>query len=322
MQLREHWPVARSRQRRREFAAVFDQVSPGSLGDMLEVGSGDGFMASLLAPLGKTLTTTEYAPGEASHGRELPRLRCSVTALPFAEASFDFIFSSSVLEHVRDRAAAMTELRRCLRPDGVMVHLMPSPTWKLLQLALYYPHLAFSGVEYIGAERQLPAPAAAEARAASPPANGAPNGATNGATNSATNSATNGATNGVTRGAATAAGKPTTERWRDHGGKPTWWQELRRGVFPQVHGEYNGHVRELLGFRAGAWATAFRCAGFEVRGCLRLPLYSGYGFGLEWLRRAGERCGLGAHNAFIVTHPGARPRIEAPWPVQPVSAAP
>jgi SAM-dependent methyltransferase len=303
MRLREHWPVARSRQRRREFAAVFAQVSPGSLGDMLEVGSGDGFMASLLAPLGKTLTTTEYAPGEASHGRELPRLRCSVTALPFAEASFDFIFSSSVLEHVRDRAAAMTELRRCLRPDGVLVHLMPSPTWKLLQLALYYPHLAFSGIEYIGAERQLPAPA--EARAASIPANGA----------------TNGAATGVTNGAATAAGKPTTEHWRDHGAAPTWWQEFRRGVFPQVHGEYSGHVRELLGFRAGAWATAFRRAGFEVRGCLRLPLYSGYGFGLEWLRRAGERCGLGAHNAFIVTHPGARPRIEAPWPLQPVSAA-
>lgn len=275
---------------------MFDQVSPGSLGDMLEVGSGDGFMASLLAPLGKTLTTTEYAPGEASHGRELARLRCSVTALPFAGASFDFIFSSSVLEHVRDRAAAMTELRRCLRPDGVMVHLMPSPTWKLLQLMLYYPHLALSGLEYIGAERQLPAPAAAEPPAASPPANDP-------------------------HGTATAAGKPTTEQWRDHGAVPTWWQELRRGVFPQVHGEYNGHVRELLGFRARAWATAFRGAGFEVRGCLRLPLYSGYGFGLERLRRAGERCGLGAHNAFIVTHPGARPRIEAPWPLQPASAA-
>src|ERR1051325_7848080 len=92
MRIREHWPVARSRLRRRGFATVFDRVAPGSVGDMLEVGSGDGLLASLLAPLGRSLTTTEYASGEASHGRELPRLRCSVTELPFADAAFDFIF--------------------------------------------------------------------------------------------------------------------------------------------------------------------------------------------------------------------------------------
>ncbi|TMQ22268.1 MAG: class I SAM-dependent methyltransferase [Deltaproteobacteria bacterium] len=264
MRLREHWPIARSRLRRRDFAAVFDPIPRGALGDMLEVGSGDGFLAALLSPLGRSLTTTEYAPGEASHGRELPRLRCSVTTLPFCDAAFDFIFSSSVLEHVRDRDGAMAELRRCLRPDGVMVHLMPSPTWKLLQLALYYPHVVLSGIEMIGAERQLPA--------------------------------------------------ATTEQWRDGGARPSWWQEFKRGVFPQVHGEFDGHVRELLGFRARAWTRTFLGAGFDVRGRLRLPLCSGYGFGLERLRRAGERCGLGAHNAFIVTHRGAAPPILSHWP--------
>ena len=261
MRIREHWPVARSKQRRREFAAVFAQVPPGSLGDMLEVGSGDGFVAAMLAPLGRRLVTTEPAPGRASHARDLPRVRCSATDLPFADASFDFIFSSSVLEHVKDRERAMAELRRCLRPDGLMVHLMPSPTWKLLQLVLYYPHLAVSGLEAIGPSHQLPAPA--------------------------------------------GPAEPSTETWHDPGPKQTWWQELRRGVFPQVHGEYPGHVRELFGFRAKSWMRTFEQAGFEVRGCLRLPLYSGYGFGLERLRRAGERIGLSAHNAFVVTHPGA-----------------
>src|SRR5438477_11825008 len=101
MRLRTPWPLARSRQRRREFAAVFARVPPGSLGDMLEIGSGDGFVATLLAPLGRTLVTTDPAPGRASHGPELVRLRCSVTALPFADASFDFIFSSSVPGPVR-----------------------------------------------------------------------------------------------------------------------------------------------------------------------------------------------------------------------------
>jgi SAM-dependent methyltransferase len=311
MRIREHWPIARSRLRRREFAAVFGSVPPGSLGNMLEIGSGDGFLAAMLAPLGKSLLTTEYAPGAASHGRDLPRLRCSVTALPFGNASFDFIFSSSVLEHVRDRGGAMAELRRCLRPHGVMIHLMPSPTWKLLQLALYYPHVALSGLEMIGADRQLPA-------------------TTDATTGAPTDAATTGAATAPPTAAATVAppvtptatGAPSTEQWRDHGAPPGWWQEFKRGVFPQVHGEFDGHVRELFGFRAKAWARTFHQAGFEVRGCLRLPLCSGYGFGLERLRRVGERCGLGAHNAFIVTHPGARPDCVAHWACgQPAGAA-
>jgi SAM-dependent methyltransferase len=213
-----------------------------------------------------------------------------------ADASFDFIFSSSVLEHVRDRERAMGELRRCLRPDGVMVHLMPSPTWKLLQLFFYYPHLALSGLEYIGAERQLPAASTAAPIAALP-------------------AAPTVAPTAALPAASTAASPPaSTERWRDTGPKPSWWVELKRGILPQVHGEYDGHFRELLGFRANAWADAFRQAGFDVRGQVRLPLYSGYGFGLERLRRAGERFGLSAHNAFIVTHPGAK--TEWFWPCE------
>lgn len=281
MRIREHWPIARSRLRRREFATVFDTVPQGALGHMLEVGSGDGFLASLLAPLGRSLTTTEYAPGEASHGRELPRLRCSVTELPFRDGAFDFIFSSSVLEHVRDRDGAMAELRRCLHPDGVMVHLMPSPTWKLLQLALYYPHVVLSGIEMIGAGREPPT-----------------------ATTTTTTTMTTTTTTTTTA---------TTEHWRDHGTRPSWWQEFKRGVFPQVHGEFDGHIRELFGFRARAWTRTFEQAGFHVADRLRLPLCSGYGFGLERLRRAGERCGLGAHNAFIVTHRGASPPLLAHW---------
>jgi SAM-dependent methyltransferase len=273
MRLRTEWPVARSRQRRREFEVVFAGIPPASLGDMLEVGSGDGFLAGLLAPLGRSLTTTEPAAGRPRHACELPRLRCSVLALPVADASFDFIFSSSVLEHVRDRECALAELRRCLRPRGVMVHLMPSPTWKLLQLCFYYPHLAVAGIELLGAPKAGEAAGEGEGEAALP--------------------------------------ADSTERWREPGKSPGWWAEFKRGAWPQVHGEFDGHVKELMGFRASTWAEAFRQAGFEVRGQLRLPLYSGYGFGLERLRRAGERCGLSAHTGFLVTHPEAP--LSAAW---------
>ena len=257
---------------------MFGKVPPRALGDMLEIGSGDGYVASMLAPLGRTLTTTEPAPGRAAHAPELPRLRCSATELPFADASFDFIFSSSVLEHVRARQAAIGELARCLRPDGVMVHLMPSPTWKLLQLVLYYPHVAVSGIEAITVKKapakQLPEPEAAP------------------------------------------SSSPSTEAWRSNGQSISLWREIKQGVWPQVHGEFDGHVRELIGFRARTWARAFRDAGLAVRGQAKLPLYSGYGFGFERLRRAGEKLGLSAHTAFIVTHPGARLPDAWWWPCE------
>jgi hypothetical protein len=43
-----------------------------------------------------------------------------------------------------------------------------------------------------------------------------------------------------------------------------------------------------------------------------MPVYSGYGFGFERLRRLGERWGLSSHNAFVLTPDGA-PSPALPW---------
>lgn len=266
MRIRQPWPVVRSRQRQRDFEALFGRIAPGSLGDMLEIGSGDGYNASKLAPLGKSLVTSEPSPGRAKHAVELPRVRCSATALPFADASFDFIFSSSVLEHIRDRVSAFAEIKRVLRPGGVMVHVMPSTTWKTLQLMFYYPHVIVSGLEMIGAKNQLP-----------------------------------------------AAGETSTEYWNHGGKKPSAWQEFKNGVLPPVHGEFKGHVREMIGFRAKSWRRELEAAGFAVTKRLRLPLCSGYGFGFERLRWVGEKCGMSAHNAFVVTHAGSAATVPGCW---------
>jgi ubiquinone/menaquinone biosynthesis C-methylase UbiE len=46
--------------------------------------------------------------------------RGSITDLPFADASFDVAFAHTVLEHVRDPAAAVRELRRVVRKGGLI----------------------------------------------------------------------------------------------------------------------------------------------------------------------------------------------------------
>jgi SAM-dependent methyltransferase len=267
VRIREPWPVARSRQRHREFGAMFDGVPAGALGLGLEIGGGDGYLASLVAAhCRRFITTDSYRPRLADGGQGLApnvhRVVCDGTVLPFADASFDFIFSSSVLEHVRDRPKSYREMLRCLRPGGVMLHAMPSRAWKTLQMAFYYPHLVIGGLDllfdWLGRPRLSPEEKAAKKKAV------------------------------------------ITDRWSDQRGFKLSWRTIVDNVFPPPHGEFPGHVAEWRGFGVDPWLRELRAAGLTVHRVLHLPLYSGYGFGLDRLRRLGERWGLSSHNAFIV----------------------
>jgi SAM-dependent methyltransferase len=54
----------------------------------------------------------------------------SIDALPFADTAFDAIFSADVLCHRGvDGDAALDELRRCLKPGGLLVLNLPAYQW-------------------------------------------------------------------------------------------------------------------------------------------------------------------------------------------------
>lgn len=62
--------------------------------------------------------TADLEPGRAD-------LALDITALDLADASFDGVLCSHVLEHVPDDEAAMRELRRVLRPGGWAIVMVP-----------------------------------------------------------------------------------------------------------------------------------------------------------------------------------------------------
>ena len=45
--------------------------------------------------------------------------------LPFADATYDFVFASHVLEHIPDDGKALSEIRRILKPNGIAILPVP-----------------------------------------------------------------------------------------------------------------------------------------------------------------------------------------------------
>ena len=73
------------------------------------------------------------------HESELVRMIDEQTrALPFADATFDFIFSDQVLEHVQDHVRAFAEIARVMKPGAVSLHIFPAKL-KLTESHLFVP---------------------------------------------------------------------------------------------------------------------------------------------------------------------------------------
>lgn len=63
--------------------------------------------------------------------------------LPLASRSFDIAICFNALDHMRDPAAALAEMRRVLRPRGtllLMIHTFPAWTMPLLAVDRLHPH--------------------------------------------------------------------------------------------------------------------------------------------------------------------------------------
>lgn len=93
--------------------------------DVLDIGAGQGFDAWRLALRGARVTALEFSPILAEAGmRSFPSIRWVggfSHALPFANASFDFVFINAALHHMRDIPASIAEALRVLRPGGSLI---------------------------------------------------------------------------------------------------------------------------------------------------------------------------------------------------------
>lgn len=68
---------------------------------------------------------SEYAPDAAAEKALWPVPAVDITRSPFPDASFDFVLSHEVLEHVPDLGAAFRDTARILAPGGALIATFP-----------------------------------------------------------------------------------------------------------------------------------------------------------------------------------------------------
>jgi ArsR family transcriptional regulator len=102
-------------------------VGASRFGDVLDVGSGDGFVAGLFAPHSRSVTCVDVSERMIAAARErlaeFSNVRFAVAdmhELPFEAGSFDHVALFSVLPYSKDPPRALREASRVLRASGIL----------------------------------------------------------------------------------------------------------------------------------------------------------------------------------------------------------
>ncbi|WP_329791777.1 class I SAM-dependent methyltransferase [Lentzea sp. DG1S-22] len=100
--------------------AVAPYLLPGRT--VLDLGAGTGVFVRAFAAWFPDVEVVAVEPSaDMRSASGLPMLAGDACAVPLPDASVDVVWMSTVVHHVRDLAACGAELRRVLRPGGVVV---------------------------------------------------------------------------------------------------------------------------------------------------------------------------------------------------------
>jgi SAM-dependent methyltransferase len=125
---------------RRRVQTIFEWLDPTDDDAILDAGCGRGFYLKFLRRLyAARLAGVELEHDVITIARDALRTEQAITlttaslyGLPFPTAAFDKAILSEVLEHVPDDVAALRELRRVLKPGGLLAITVPNanyPFW-------------------------------------------------------------------------------------------------------------------------------------------------------------------------------------------------
>lgn len=126
--------------RRHEIAALRPYFPPNAR--VLELGGGTGYQAKLLSEQGLEVYSIDLPTSSYRAHQVHQVIPYDGRHFPFADQSFDVVFSSNLLEHVADLAMLHRESARVLKPEGYAIHVVPTSAWRLWTIFAHYIEMA------------------------------------------------------------------------------------------------------------------------------------------------------------------------------------
>ena len=146
-----------------EIENLLKLMSIDRLGKVLDVGCGNGFVASLISSISDEVMAVDlYFPDPKSHtvsiesARKLiPRLAAgkvtllggSVESIPFKDEVFDTVLSLYAMHYLKDRTAAFSELKRVVKKDGIIILVLPNFIERIYAFFQFYLYLVIKFFE-------------------------------------------------------------------------------------------------------------------------------------------------------------------------------
>jgi NADH dehydrogenase [ubiquinone] 1 alpha subcomplex assembly factor 5 len=114
---------------------------------ILDLGARDGMLGRLLAARNSGALVVSAEPSRRLLNKApAPRVCADPELIPFRDASFDFVVSSLALHWCADLPGALIQMRRALKPDGLLLAaLFAGSTLVELRTALFEAELAEEG---------------------------------------------------------------------------------------------------------------------------------------------------------------------------------
>jgi ubiquinone/menaquinone biosynthesis C-methylase UbiE len=115
-------------------------------GRILDLGCGKGRFASRLIEGGASVVGLDLSSAMLAEAKGLNRVRASALRLPFRDEVFDGVAAVEVFEHLPSVRTALAEVRRVLKPGGV-VAIVDKNAWSLNATRPWLPNLAIKWID-------------------------------------------------------------------------------------------------------------------------------------------------------------------------------
>jgi 2-polyprenyl-3-methyl-5-hydroxy-6-metoxy-1,4-benzoquinol methylase len=98
---------------------------------VLDIASGEGYGSNILATEAKSVFGVDISKEVITHSNikyqkdNLSFVQGDVTKIPFDNAFFDVVVSFETIEHVSDQEAMLKEIKRVLKPEGIIIISSP-----------------------------------------------------------------------------------------------------------------------------------------------------------------------------------------------------